>query len=88
VRFGTWIGIRRAADATRIQNQWAVGQSDQVLLVTVPAQNHTSLNISQSSSSMDVPERAVCDLLDKILIVIRGRAVTGEDAMPGISPGG
>jgi hypothetical protein len=25
---------------------------------------------------MDVPERAVCDLLDKMLIVIRGRAVT------------
>ena len=48
MRFGTWIVIRRAADATRIQDQWAVRQLDQVLLVTVPAQNHTSLNISQS----------------------------------------
>ena len=48
MRFGTWIVIRRAADATRIQDQWAVRQLDQVLLVTMPSQNHTSLNVPQS----------------------------------------
>jgi hypothetical protein len=48
VRFGTWIVIRRAADATQIQISWSVRQLDQVLLVTVPAQNHTSLNVPQS----------------------------------------
>jgi hypothetical protein len=47
VRIGTWIVIRWAADAPWIQDKWAVRQLNQVLLVAVPAQNHTRLNVAQ-----------------------------------------
>jgi hypothetical protein len=42
---GAGIVIGRTANAPWIQDQW---QSDQVLLVTVPTQNHMSPNVSQS----------------------------------------
>ena len=87
---GTRIVISRAADASRVQNQRAGWQLDQVLLVTVTAEDNTSVNISQSfpDSGQWCSNKSVFRyLLDKILIVIRGRAVTGKDAIPSISRG-
>jgi hypothetical protein len=61
---------------------------DQVLLVTVTAEHNTGVNISQSSldDGQWCPNKpTVRDFLDKILIVIRGSAVTGKDAMLGVN---
>ena len=89
-----WIGARivisRAADTSRVQNQGASWQLDQVLLVTVTAEDNTGLNISQPflDDGQWCPNKpTVRDLLDKILIVIRGSAVTGKDAISSINRG-
>ena len=76
--------VGRATDATWIQDRWAVGQLDEVLLVAVAAQNYAVLGIAQS-----LPDRnQTCShnstfrrLLDEILIVIGRCAVAGENAM-------
>jgi hypothetical protein len=80
--------VCRAADASGGQNQRASSQLDQVLLVTVTAEDSTGVNISQpflDNGQWRPDEPAPWDLLDKILIVIRGSAVTGKDAMLGIN---
>ena len=84
MRIGTWIVIGRAADATWIQNHGAVRQLDQVLLVAVAAQNHTSLNVAQpfpDRGRMCSHQPMFRNLLHEILIVAGRCAVAGEDAM-------
>ena len=49
MRIGARIVISRAADASRVQNQRAGWQLDQVPLVAMTAEDNTSVNISQPS---------------------------------------
>jgi hypothetical protein len=42
MRSATWIVVRRAADAARIEDHRAAGQLTEVLLVTVPTQNYAA----------------------------------------------
>jgi hypothetical protein len=82
--FGTRIVIGRAADAPRIQNQSAIRPLDQVLLVAVPAQDHTSLNVAQpfrDLGRMCSRQPMFRHLVDEIQIVVRRCAVAGKDAM-------
>jgi hypothetical protein len=52
------IVVGRATNAPWIQDQRDVRQLDRALLVTVPTQNHMSLNVSQSYLDRDVLEQA------------------------------
>jgi hypothetical protein len=75
-----WIGARiiigGTADISRVQNQRAGWQLDQVLLVTVTTEDNTGANVSQSllDDGQWCPDKPVLrNLLDEILIVIRWR---------------
>ena len=84
MRIVAWIVVGRATNATWIQDRWAVGQLDEVLLVAVAAQNYAGLGIAQSlpdCSRTCSHESASRRLLDEILIVIARCAVAGENAM-------
>ena len=78
------IVVRWATDAAWIQDRWAVGQLDEVLLVAVAAQNYAGLHITQSLSDRGGvrSHKAMFQwLLDEILIVIGRCAVAGENVM-------
>ena len=82
MRIAAGIVIGRAADAAWTQDHRAIRQLEQVLLMAVPAQNHTSLNISQSlpdRGCMCSHKLAFRDILDKISL--GRRAVAGENPM-------
>lgn len=65
--------VGRATNAARIEDRWAVGQLDEVLLVAVAAQNYACLHVTQSlphrgqTCSHELASRR---FLDEIPIVI------------------
>ena len=80
--------MRWATNAAWVENQWAIGQLDQMLLVAMPTQNHASPNIAQTrpdSGCRRTHQSAFQGFLNEILIV--GCAVTRENSMIRISGG-
>ena len=84
-----WIGARivigRTADASRVQNQGASWQVDQVLLVTVTTEDNTGVNISQSLLDSgqwcpNKPTRCVAKLVEIDAAVISSGVTLSDHA--------
>ena len=90
MRIVTRIIVGWAADAPWIQEQRPAWEFYQVRLVTVPAQNHTSVNVAQpflDRGWMCSFQPPFGHFLDEIPIVVRRCAVAGEDVMTCVRSG-